>query len=193
MKKKNILYNFISPIYLVITARKGTNKTMNFENTHVSLEEDNNNKVTVNLTAPLYFWHELGHIGQLKKTLIDFSTPITMENFEKERISWELPVFNTKPYRHDDHITDCWNDILRVCETLRKRYIESGDEKYKKELYRILPFGWLETRVIEINYIELKNIYSQNKNNDSIEWKRFNNWIRSLPYADQYITSTLDK
>jgi len=116
------------------------------------------------------------------------STPITKDCFEMGDYSSDIVIFNGEPYTIDDTTEDCVENILNICETLRKRYLETKDKRYWKELIRWLPEGWLQKRTWTANYETLRNIYEQRKNHKLTEWSQgFCNWVKTLPYAEELI------
>lgn len=153
--------------------------------------------VTVDITAPLYWWkqadtYKIGTTANSTSTMHKISsTPITMERFETDDYNTELKVFDNEPYNINTSIEDCWDDIINICETLRQRYLETKDQRYWKELIRILPEGWLQTRTWTANYAVLRNIYSQRRNHRLTEWKQFCDWVKTLPYANDLILYNL--
>ena len=116
------------------------------------------------------------------------STPITKDCFEMDDYQANLNVFDNEPYNIDSIIDDHWEDLINVCETLRQRYNKTKDKRYWKELIRILPEGWLQTRTVTLNYEILRNIYFQRRYHKLSEWHQFCEWIESLPYAKELIT-----
>lgn len=147
--------------------------------------------VSANITASLSFLNKITKINQNNFITKLLSNPITKDSFEIQDIKWDLPVFNMEPYRHDDHITDCWDDIINVCETLRKRFFEdrTNVKGYFKELQRILPQSFLTTQNWITNYKELRNFYlNRKKEVYSTEEFTFYSWIKTLPYAGELIT-----
>ena len=154
--------------------------------------------VSVDITAPLYWWKEadtykVGTTANSTSTMHKLSsTPITKSCFEMDDINWDLPVYNKKQYHQDNKLTDCWIDIIDICETLRIKYHETKDTRYWKELIRILPEGWLQTRTWTANYEILRNMYTQRKTHRLSEWHTFCKWVKSLPYAQELILFNLD-
>lgn len=149
--------------------------------------------VSVDITAPLYWWKEfdtykVGTVANSTSTMHKLaSTPITFDCFEMDDFE-NLRVYDNEPYNTDTFVTDIWDDIIGYCETLRLRYNETKDKKYWKELIRILPEGWLQTRTVTLNYEVLRNIYFQRRYHKLTEWHRFCEWIESLPYGKELIT-----
>lgn len=149
--------------------------------------------VSVDITAPLYWWKEfdtykVGTVANSTSTMHKLaSTPITFDCFEMDDFE-NLRVYDNEPYNIDTFVTDIWDDIIGYCETLRLRYNETKDKRYWKELIRILPEAWLQTRTVTLNYEVLRNIYFQRRYHKLTEWHRFCEWIESLPYGKELIT-----
>ena len=159
--------------------------------------------VSVDISAPLYWWKEfdtykIGTVANSTSTMHKLSTtPITKDCFEMDDFSNGLLVYNQEPYNTDAYIEDIWDEIIGHCETLRKRYLETKDKKYWKELIRLLPEGWMQTRTVTLNYENLLGICSkgQRRFHKLNEWSgmddpkapNFISWARSLPYAQQLI------
>ena len=88
-------------------------------------------------------------------------------------------------------------DIVRNCETLRKRYLETKDKRYWKELIRWLPESWLQTRTVTMTYENLFAMCSrgQRRFHKLNEWSgidddtldNFISWARTLPYAQEFL------
>ena len=139
--------------------------------------------VSVDITGPLYWYKEfdtykIGTTANSTSTMHKISsTPITPTCFEL-----------------DDYNNEVFNPELFIdnLETLRKKYNETKDQRYWKELIRWLPEGWLQTRTVTLNYEILRNIYSQRKNHRLTEWHQFCDWIKTLPYSKELILYGLD-
>lgn len=150
--------------------------------------------VSVDITAPLYWYKEfdtykVGTVANSTSTMHKLaSTPITKDCFEMDDYQANLNVFDNEPYNIDSIIDDHWEDLINVCETLRQRYNETKDKRYWKELIRILPEAWLQTRTVTLNYEVLRNIYFQRRYHKLTEWHRFCEWIEQLPYGKELIT-----
>ena len=114
------------------------------------------------------------------------STPITKDCFEMDDYSNCL-VYDNEPYGIDSYTDDIWDEIICHCETLRKRYLETKDIKYWKELIRLLPESWLQTRTWTADYEVLRNIVHWRSKHKLQEWHQFVDFIRTLPYAEELI------
>lgn len=146
--------------------------------------------VSVDITAPLYWWKEfdtykVGTVANSTSTMHKLaSTPITRDCFETddfEDVNFgndEEPIF----------INEVWEMLLINLERLRNKYNETQDKRYWKELIRLLPESWLQTRTITMNYENIFNIIKYRKEHKLTEWsKSFMNWAKSLPYADEFL------
>ena len=152
--------------------------------------------VSVDITAPLYWWKEfdtykVGTVANSTSTMHKLaSTPITKECFEMDDYEGGLLMYKREPYDLDAFTDDIWDNIINYCETLRKSYLETKDKRYWKELIRILPESWLQTRTVTMNYENLLAMCSkgQRRFHKLTEWsKSFIDWARTLPYAQELI------
>ena len=161
--------------------------------------------VSVDITAPLYWWKEfdtykVGTVANSTSTMHKItSQPITLDCFEIDDYEKDLFMY----YEHSD-VKDMVADIIRNCETLRKRYLETKDKRYWKELIRWLPESWLQKRTVTMTYENLLAMCSkgQRRFHKLNEWSgqdnpnvpNFISWARTLPYAQDliFIDETLD-
>ena len=117
------------------------------------------------------------------------STPITKDCFEMDDFNEGIMVYEQDPYNPDMCMFDFWNMLVNDLEHIRQKYRETKDKRYWKELIRLLPESWLQTRTITLNYEILKNIYSQRQHHRLTEWHTFCDWIKTLPYSYELIYS----
>ena len=149
--------------------------------------------VSVDITAPLYLWKELdtykvGTTANSTSTMHKLATtPITMDCFEMDDYEGRLLMYEREPYDLDAYVDDIWESIINHCETLRLGYLKTKDKRYWKELIRLLPEGYLQTRTITMNYENLYSIVRQRKGHKLTEWQQFIDWTKTLPYADELI------
>ena len=115
------------------------------------------------------------------------STPITIDCFETDDYTDDLLVYDTEPYAECFRTSDIWEELINHCETLRQRYFETKDKRYWKELIRILPESWLQTRTVTMNYENLYSIVRQREGHKLSEWSSFINWAHTLSFADELI------
>lgn len=145
--------------------------------------------VSVDITAPLYWWKEfdtykVGTVANSTSTMHKLaSTPITMDCFEMGDFE-EIEVSNG--YYNSSYM---WNKFfIPYLEELRQVYNQTKDKRYWKELIRLLPESWLQTRTVTLNYENLLTMVKQRKNHKLTEWSiEFKYWVKSLPYAEELL------
>lgn len=99
------------------------------------------------------------------------STPITMDCFEMD------------DYDEGAGAEKYWDFIIHGCESLRQKYNATKDKKYWKELIRLLPESWLQTRMWSANYSTLRNIIHWRTGHKLSEWRSFIEWCKTLPWS----------
>ena len=165
--------------------------------------------VSVDITAPIYWWKEfdtykVGTVANSTSTMHKLtSTPITMECFEIDDYDEDLYVPRVdqsdltefaKETGYEDHwhVGMLWDYLIESLEDLRQAIDAETDPVNRKalwkELVRILPQGWLQTRTITFNYENLYAIAHQRSSHKLTEWsEHFMSFIKSLPYANELI------
>lgn len=151
--------------------------------------------VQVAITAPLYLWKEISTykiatVTNSTSTMHKLATtPITKECFEMGDFAEELiDVRSATDITKSVSISQIWERLIDNLESLRLFYNQTKDKRYWKELIRLLPESWLQTRMFDCNYATLRNIYHQRKNHKLTEWHTFCDWIESLPYSKELLT-----
>ena len=169
--------------------------------------------VSVDITAPLYWWKEfdtykVGTVANSTSTMHKLaSTPITIDCFEMDDFD---DVYSNKALK-EATLTSWWNLTIEELESLRQRHNKSVEDKrhleeikdfeeakkaqamskkYWKELIRLLPESWLQTRTVTMDYENLFAICSkgQRRFHKLTEWSTaFISWARTLPYAQELI------
>jgi len=146
--------------------------------------------VSVDITAPLYWWKEfdtykVGTVSNSCSTMHKLaSMPITRESFEMDDVYWIL--------NQDDNfdLAKIWDDDIKNLEYLRRKYNETKDIRYWKELIRRLPESYLQKRTITMTYENLYAMCSkdQRRNHKLTEWREsFISWARTLPYSKELL------
>ena len=138
--------------------------------------------VSMDITAPLYWWKEadtykVATTSNSTSTMHKLATtPITIDCFEMDDFQ-SIGRGSEKT----------WEIIISICEDLRQNYLKTKDKRYWKELIRILPESWLQTRTWTANYAVLRNIIHWRQNHKLSEWQQFIDHCRTLPYADELL------
>lgn len=138
--------------------------------------------VSVDITAPLYWWKEfdtykVGTVANSTSTMHKLSsTPITRDCFEMD------------DFNEDIYSKSIWEETINNLEWFRCKYLETKDKRYWKELIRLLPESWLQTRTITMSYENILNMITYRQNHKLSEWSEsFINWTKSLPYAKELL------
>ena len=143
--------------------------------------------VSVDITAPLYWWKEfdtykVGTVANSTSTMHRLtSAPITWSNFEFDDMPNIKKLSEEDPYKLA--VLRIWTETIKDLEKLRQLYVQTGDKFYWKELIRLLPSSWLQTRTVTMNYENLISMYNQRKNHKLTEWHQYCDWIETLPYT----------
>lgn len=148
--------------------------------------------VSVDITAPQFIWSEL----DTYKVATTANSTSKIHKLVKSEITKDC--FEMDDYENVDKNDEDWDETIQRCEYLRQKFNETGEKKYWKELIRILPESWLQTRTFTCDYETLKGVCSsdQRRNHKLNEWSGldkpevkefFIKWARSLPYAQELI------
>lgn len=149
--------------------------------------------VSVDITAPLYWWKEfdtykIGTTANSTSTMHKLAdTPITLDCFEMddyEELDWDDP----EGFMENYNSSFMWDTLIDALESLRQQYNKTKDKQYWKELIRLLPESWLQTRTVDLNYEVIRTIYFWRLNHLLKEWNVFCEWVENLPYAGLLIT-----
>lgn len=135
--------------------------------------------VLVDVTTTVYWWKKFEKIGTMtkNKTIQDLKNhPITKDCFEMTDFIGATE-HESLPYSFFD---DYWDNLIKQLERIRKIYIETNDNLYLKELVRLLPQSWLETRTIAMTY---DDVLLMIRNNEPLITK----WAKSLPYSEELL------
>ena len=151
--------------------------------------------VQVAITAPLYWWKEadtykISTVTNSTSTMHRIANyPITKDCFEMEDYEEiDEKTFIDNHLKSSPSTKQIWESLINILEHLRLLYVLTKDKRYWKELIRLLPESWLQTRMFDCNYSTLRNIYNQRKNHKLTEWHTFCDWVRYLPYAQELLT-----
>lgn len=151
--------------------------------------------VSVDISAPIFWWKEFDtyKIGTVANSTSTMHTimkkPITIDNFEMDDFDdFDVIIIDTK--EDSTFKKEVWDVTIRNLNRLRDKYLATNDKKYWKELIRLLPESWLQTRTITMNYENLLAMCSkgQRRFHKLSEWSgSFIAWARTLPYAQELL------
>lgn len=160
--------------------------------------------VQANITAPLYWWKEMDQykIGTTTNSCSTMHT-IHKKEFELNDFSWDQLLNNgcdlfelrwksdfSTMVQPQHFLIEHIIPVLNIC---REKYLETKDKKYWWQIIQLLPSSYNQMRTWDANYAVLRNIYHARKNHKLDEWKKFCEWIESLPYASEFIIGNGDK
>lgn len=147
--------------------------------------------IYADITAPLYWWKEydtykVGTVANSCSTMHKIhAKEFTLDDFSYEHlIGCELGV------KHKDGTIPVCNPMqtietiihdLNVC---RELYLETKDKKYWWQMIQLLPSSYNQKRTVMLNYETLANMYHSRKSHKLDEWRRFCDWIKTLPYSE---------
>ena len=135
--------------------------------------------LSVDITAPMYWWKEY-----------DTYKVATVANSTSTMHKIHSKPFEIEDFSHD-HLTENGLKVLRALvdemEKIRLEYVETKDKALWYDLIQLLPSSYNQMRTCTLNYETLINIYKSRKHHKLEEWRRFCNWIETLPYAKELI------
>ena len=162
--------------------------------------------VSVDITAPLYWWKEfdtykIGTTANSTSTMHKLATtPITLNCFETDDFNNSLEcleVYDSDIKVDNSTIEFEWIALINLLENLRLKYLETKNKRYWKELIRLLPESWLQTRTVTMTYENILAMCGkgQRRFHKLNEWSgqdnpnvpNFISWARTLPYAQELI------
>lgn len=130
--------------------------------------------VTVDLTAPLYWWKEFDtyKVGTVANSCS------TMHKIHAKR--FEIDDFSVDHLNCD--IPDCFYDTLDYLNESREKFLETKNKRYWWQMIQLLPTSYNQKRTVQLNYAVLLNMYHARKNHKLDEWHDLCAWIEELPY-----------
>lgn len=165
--------------------------------------------VSVDITASQYYWNDFDtyKVGTVANSTSKMhklaSTPIDLWNcFEMDDFSTNLTIPEIESLRAgesaiDENIGVYIAKYIDTLEEIRKKYLETKDKRYWKELIRWLPESWLQTRTVTMTYENLFAMCSKGQRRfhklnewsgkDNPDLSNFISWARTLPYAQELI------
>lgn len=135
--------------------------------------------VTVDWTAPLYWWKEadtyaIGKVQNSCSTMHKIHTKeFTLDDFSYEHL-WDTALMHLED---TIKILNVWRDAFNT---------PTPDASYKKQCWwqmiQLLPSSYNQRRTVQLNYQVLKNMYFARRNHKLDEWHTLCDWMETLPY-----------
>lgn len=150
--------------------------------------------VTVDVTAPLYWWkeHDQYKVGTVTNSCSTMHK-IAAKEFDLGDFSFEhlfdqqddeYACFTDLPFA-DKETAICpkmlmW-ELIKMLNKYRELYLETKDKRYWWQMIQLLPSSYNQRRTVMLNYEVLANIYPARKAHKLDEWHTFCDWIEGLP------------
>ncbi len=141
--------------------------------------------VCVDITAPLYWWKEfdtykVGTVANSTSTMHKIhSKPFSIDDFSHDNLT--------------DKSLDKLNEFIHYLEEIRLEFIETKEKALWYDMITLLPESYNQKRTVTLNYEVLFNIFYARRGHKLNEWHTFCDWIQSLPYAKELITTCKDE
>lgn len=139
--------------------------------------------VTVDITAPLYWWKEFDtyKVGTVANSCSTMHK-IHAKEFTWNDFSWEH-LFSD----YDEEnlgSEELAHYILTALNRYRERYLKTNNKEDWYQMIQLLPSSYNQKRTVQLNYEVLVGMYRDRKNHKLDEWHTFCDWIRGLPYSE---------
>ena len=137
--------------------------------------------VTMDITAPLYWWKEfdtykVGTVANSCSTMHKIQAKrFTPDDFSVEHLS--------------EKSLAALNAVLDVMNEERRAFLDTKDKDCWWQMIQLLPTSYNQKRTVQLNYAVLRNQYASRKNHKLDEWHTYCDWIQTLPYAAELITT----
>jgi hypothetical protein len=168
--------------------------------------------VTMDITAPLYWWKEfdtykVGTVANSCSTIHKIADkPFELDDFSHDKLMGypscddECTVDVCEKYRYYDdecngplYPAEIFSLVVDILNAARDKYNETKDKRYWWQMIQLLPSSYNQKRTVLLNYEVLSSIYSYRKDHKLDEWREFCEWIETLPLAEGVIFQKDDK
>lgn len=132
--------------------------------------------VQFDLTATNKFWVEFEryHFADI------VSSQSTMHRISK------FDLENSYIKHTNPKVIEIMKSLVEEYNKIEDKQSQEAKDKYLEILYTN-PAGFHLTAGITTNYLQLKTMYQQRKNHRLPEWRKFCQWIETLPHAEWII------
>lgn len=139
-------------------------------------------EVWVNITAPRFWWTEF----DTYKIGTTANSQSTMHTLMRDGIQEEDLYFI---FGEDEDANEAVRNYLKEIGNLIALYktLEAGEikEQYFEKIKAMLPEGFMQTRMVSLNYQVLRTMYNQRKTHRLSGWNTdFVKWIETLPVSE---------
>ena len=84
-------------------------------------------------------------------------------------------------------LAKAYEDVIERINEFASLYRETKDFDYVIRIKEILPETFMQKRIWMFSYQTLRRIYFQRKDHRLPQWRKFCEWIETLPYAKEFI------
>lgn len=130
--------------------------------------------VTVDLTAPLYWWKEfdtykVGTVANSCSTMHKISAKeFEFDDFSYEHLSLDSCI--------------ALEQTIYCLNANRRLFLAEQDKSYWWQMIQLLPSSYNQKRTVQLNYQVLKSMYFARRNHKLDEWHTLCSWMEELPY-----------
>lgn len=129
-------------------------------------------------------------ITEKEFTIEDFSTEHLLNPCGKHNDERDIPFVMTDD-KHEYSPTGIMTcAVIPMLNECRNLYLQTKDKSYWWQLIQLLPSSYNQTRNVMLNYEVLANIYKSRIHHKLDEWRKFCEWIESLPYSELIVGAT---
>lgn len=141
--------------------------------------------VTVDITAPLYWWKEFDtyKVGTVRNSCSTMHK-ITAKEFTIDDFSHEHLIDDEYDKYEPMHAMRYLVYVLNNC---RKKYLVTKNKDWWWQIIQLLPSSYNQLATVQLNYEVLLNMYHSRKNHKLDEWRKFCEWIEELPYMEEFL------
>ncbi|MBO5909359.1 MAG: hypothetical protein J6Q67_06260 [Clostridia bacterium] len=131
--------------------------------------------VTVDITAPLYWWKEFDtyKVGTVANSCSTMHK-IHDKEFTIKDFSWE---------HLNNYCLAMMDGIIGLLNYYREKFLETKQKDYWWQMIQLLPSSYNQTRTVLLNYEVLVGMYKDRKEHKLDEWRELCKWIEGLPYS----------
>ena len=135
--------------------------------------------VQADVIAPRYWWAEMD-----KYKFVEANSSSTMHLITKRELT--LEDFSINDGLDKSFLIPVIDTINEGIRDYNKDY-NKGSQSLFRAIKQLLPESYNQLRTIDTNYECLLSIYHQRKNHRLSEWHEFCDWIKSLPYMEEFL------
>lgn len=143
--------------------------------------------VTVDITAPLYWWKEFDtyKVGTVRNSCSTMhkicAKEFTIDDFSHEHLNTAgIDILERSIAALNE-----WREYFVYGFDSCDYRIEKGDKEQWWQIIQLLPSSYNQRATVQLNYAVLRNMYHSRKNHKLDEWSQgFAKWVESLPYSE---------